>query len=103
MAQGTAVESSLPDNELPVEELPPEEEGADTAEAAVEARAREMGWKPLAEYRGPCPSLKISAVASRTGVNGSDGAVLVRQPPRIAARKMLARTNPRILQAPICE
>jgi hypothetical protein len=53
MAQGTAVESSLSD-ELPPEELPPEEaDGADAAEVAIEARAREMGWKPLAEYRGP--------------------------------------------------
>jgi len=58
MAQGSAVSSSVPDqNEPPPAdaELPPDE-GADAAadaEAATEARAREMGWKPLAEYRGP--------------------------------------------------
>jgi hypothetical protein len=52
---GTTVESSLPvdpplidDTELPID--PPDEPSPD---AAVEARAREMGWKPLAEYRGP--------------------------------------------------
>lgn len=57
MAQGTAVESSLPDNDLPAD-APYEPDAAgddapDVAEAAVEARAREMGWKPLAQYRGP--------------------------------------------------
>jgi hypothetical protein len=53
MAQGTAVESSLPGEvELPPDdvELPPDEGSPDVA---VETRAREMGWKPLAEYRGP--------------------------------------------------
>lgn len=56
MATGTAVESSLPsDNELPADDLPLEEGGdaPDAADVAIEARAREMGWKPLAEYRGP--------------------------------------------------
>jgi hypothetical protein len=56
MATGTAVESSLPsDNELPPDDLLPEEGGdaPDAADVAIEARAREMGWKPLAEYRGP--------------------------------------------------
>lgn len=56
MAQGTAVESSVP-ADLPDEEIIPEgEEGLEAptdAEAATEARARDMGWKPLAEYRGP--------------------------------------------------
>src|SRR5580698_4034130 len=53
MAQGTAVESSVPPEELPSDELPPEEEDAEAPDATVESRAREMGWKPLAEYRGP--------------------------------------------------
>jgi len=56
MATGTAVESSLPsDEELPLDDLPPEEgtDAPDAADVAVETRAREMGWKPLAEYRGP--------------------------------------------------
>ena len=55
MAQGTAVESSVPADDLPPvddAELPPDD-APDAAEFAVEARAREMGWKPLAEYRGP--------------------------------------------------
>src|SRR5580704_10846902 len=52
---GTEISSSVTD----VEELPDgfaaelnssEDSGGDPA---VEARAREMGWKPLAEYRGP--------------------------------------------------
>jgi hypothetical protein len=56
MANGTAVESSLPadpplvdDVELPLDDPTPEP----SADAAIEARAREMGWKPLVEYRGP--------------------------------------------------
>jgi hypothetical protein len=56
MANGTAVESSLPadpplvdDVELPLDDPTPEP----PADAAIEAHAREMGWKPLAEYRGP--------------------------------------------------
>lgn len=57
MAQGsTAVESSVPQPDVPdvpddgAEDL----NGADpAADPAIEARAREMGWKPLAEYRGP--------------------------------------------------
>jgi len=54
---GTAISSSVPEEDLPEPlaadvELP-EGETADAAEAATEARAREMGWKPLAEYRGP--------------------------------------------------
>ena len=54
MAQGTTVESSLPVEETPPlddAELPPDD--PNPAEAAIETRAREMGWKPLAEYRGP--------------------------------------------------
>ena len=58
---GTAVVSSVPDQEEPpvVDEIVTDEQltdgadGAAEAEAAIEARAREMGWKPLAEYRGP--------------------------------------------------
>lgn len=54
MAQSTAIETSIPDPvdpPVPDTELPAEPiEGDD---AAIEARAREMGWKPLAEYRGP--------------------------------------------------
>ena len=59
MAQGTAINSSVPDDlELPPEELPRDDlpldpNDADAGEAAIEARAREMGWKPLIEYRGP--------------------------------------------------
>ena len=53
---GTTVESSVPQ---PDPELLPDEllddgtqlNGVD--DPAIEARAREMGWKPLAEYRGP--------------------------------------------------
>ena len=56
MAAGTAVASSLPEQDPPVD--PPIDDvelgdPAADAEAAIEARAREMGWKPLAEYRGP--------------------------------------------------
>ena len=58
MAQGSAVSSSVPDqNEPPPADAElPSDEGADAAadaEVAIEARARDMGWKPLAEYRGP--------------------------------------------------
>lgn len=57
MAQGTAVESSLPAeavaDDLPYEPDAVGDDATDVAEAVVEARAREMGWKPLAEYRGP--------------------------------------------------
>lgn len=51
MASGTAISSSVPlgDEEI-IDDLPADEGGED---AAIEARAREMGWKPLAEYRGP--------------------------------------------------
>lgn len=54
---GTAISSSVPQDDPPpaddevVNDAPPDDAGA--ADAAVEARAREMGWKPLAEYRGP--------------------------------------------------
>src|SRR5271166_5657668 len=44
---GTAISSSVPQADPA-----PADDGAN-ADAAVEARAREMGWKPLAEYRGP--------------------------------------------------
>lgn len=63
MAQGTAINSSvseeLPDAPIEIEGDEPavEVNGADAVNAAqhaaTEARAREMGWKPLAEYRGP--------------------------------------------------
>ena len=55
MATGTAVESSVPEEpvELPPEEELPPDDAPDDAQIATEARAREMGWKPLAEYRGP--------------------------------------------------
>lgn len=52
---GTTVESSLPAEDLPLvddAELP-QDDGADAIAEATEARARDMGWKPLAEYRGP--------------------------------------------------
>jgi|HubBroStandDraft_3_1064219.scaffolds.fasta_scaffold15967_3 hypothetical protein len=50
---GTTIETSVPE-ELP--DLPPDDPQPETPPAddpSVEARAREMGWKPLAEYRGP--------------------------------------------------
>jgi hypothetical protein len=54
---GTAIETSVPQNP-DVPDLP--DEGAEelngapvTDDPAIEVRAREMGWKPLAEYRGP--------------------------------------------------
>lgn len=59
MAQGTAVQTSVPEQDPPdppIDDvaLPPDDGAADLdAERATEARAREMGWKPLAEYRGP--------------------------------------------------
>ena len=53
MAQGSVVSSSVPDPDLPIDDIEPPTDGADDAELAVEARARDMGWKPLAEYRGP--------------------------------------------------
>lgn len=52
---GSAVESSVPNEPDPADE-PLDDvflDGAPDEEAATEARAREMGWKPLAEYRGP--------------------------------------------------
>jgi hypothetical protein len=49
MASASTVESSVPEEEL--EEL--EIEQPDAEQAAIEARAREMGWHPFAEYRGP--------------------------------------------------
>ena len=53
---GTEISSSVPPNDidLPADDLPDDAaqlNGSD--DPAVEARAREMGWKPLAEYRGP--------------------------------------------------
>jgi hypothetical protein len=56
---GTTVESSLPADDLTdaaIDAATPEldePEIPDAADSAVEARAREMGWKPLAEFRGP--------------------------------------------------
>jgi hypothetical protein len=54
---GTTIETSVPQNP-DVPDLP--DDGAEELNGAVvaddpaiEARAREMGWKPLAEYRGP--------------------------------------------------
>lgn len=54
MAQGTAIETSItePDVELP-DDGGLEPEAPEAGNPATEARAREMGWKPLAEYRGP--------------------------------------------------
>jgi len=52
---GTAIQSSIPgDDDLPDDpnDNLPGDDGADE-NAAFEARAREMGWKPLSEYRGP--------------------------------------------------
>lgn len=53
---GTEISSSVPPNDidLPADDLP--DDGAQlngSDDPAVEARAREMGWKPLADYRGP--------------------------------------------------
>lgn len=57
MANGSTVSSSVPDGELPPVDAPADDDPAvvvdEGADAATEARAREMGWKPLAEYRGP--------------------------------------------------
>ena len=57
MANGTVVSSSIPDGDLPPVDAPADDEPAVVADggadAATEARAREMGWKPLSEYRGP--------------------------------------------------
>lgn len=58
---GSAVQSSVPDQGDPPEVgidngLSPDGDDAGAAaaaEAEVETRARDMGWKPLAEYRGP--------------------------------------------------
>lgn len=73
---GTAIASSVPDDgrgEPPLEdatlvdgELPPDD-GA--AEAAIEAKAREMGWKPLAEYRGPPGKWQPAAAFIERGEN----------------------------------
>lgn len=59
MARGSEVLSSVPqpnpDDATPPEgdeTLPPEGDEPEEPDA-VEARARAMGWKPLAEYRGP--------------------------------------------------
>lgn len=56
MAQGTAVESSVPENELPLDlgtdGIDEQPDGADAQAAAMETRARKMGWRPLAEFRG---------------------------------------------------
>ena len=55
MALGTAIQSSVEGiDDLPgdqIDELPGDD--GNDGNAAYEARAREMGWKPLAEYRGP--------------------------------------------------
>lgn len=61
MARGSEVLSSVPppdpDDATPLEgdvidpNAPPE--GDENPDAALEDRARAMGWKPLAEYRGP--------------------------------------------------
>lgn len=57
MALGTTVETSVPtsvDIDLEVgDPVVPLEDAPDAPDPAIEARAREMGWKPLAEYRGP--------------------------------------------------
>lgn len=51
----TAIETSIPDEPeiLPPDDGAPDIAPPDAGDPAVEARAREMGWKPLAEYRGP--------------------------------------------------
>lgn len=50
MASATAIETTIPEEELEIEQ--PELEGDDPAQAALEARARDLGWHPFAEYRG---------------------------------------------------
>lgn len=69
MAQGTAVESSVPladpDPAViaddPAGELYAEPNTELAPDPAIEARAREMGWKPLAEYRGPADKWQPAA------------------------------------------
>ena len=55
MAQGTAIQTSVPDDD----ELPPDDgidlPLADQDDAELEARAIRMGWTPLAQFRGDPP------------------------------------------------
>lgn len=53
MASGSAIETSVPDDEeLDSLELEQTEQ-PDAEQLAIEARARKLGWHPFAEYRGP--------------------------------------------------
>lgn len=65
MANGTTIESSVPlqDGGLPAEVV---DEGGD---AQIEAIAREMGWKPLEEYRGPPGKWRPAAEFVERGEN----------------------------------
>lgn len=48
------IDTSVPEEELDLPEGETlEVEAPDAAQAAIEARARDMGWHPFAEYRGP--------------------------------------------------
>jgi hypothetical protein len=76
MAQGTAVESSVPVDDAHLADAPAEDaadidaaEPADPPDPAIEARAREMGWKPLAEYRGPLGKWQPAAEFIARGEN----------------------------------
>lgn len=50
MASATAIETTISDEELEIETAEPE--GDDAEQLALEARARDLGWHPFAEYRG---------------------------------------------------
>lgn len=50
MASATAIETTISDEELEIEQT--EAEGPDPEQEALEARARDLGWHPFAEYRG---------------------------------------------------
>lgn len=71
---GIAISSSVPE-ELPPEpladdiELPPDSGEGEPVETSIEVRAREMGWKPLSEYRGPPGRWKPAAEFVSHGEN----------------------------------
>ena len=73
MAQATTINTSIPDEpELPPDDLPPDDNSPpepNAADLAIEARAREMGWHPLAEYRGPPGKWKPAADFIARGEN----------------------------------
>ena len=73
MAQATTINTSVPDEpELPPDDLPPDDNSPpepNAADLAIEARAREMGWHPLAEYRGPPGKWKPAADFIARGEN----------------------------------